>query len=61
MAFLARRYRWEYRMVEIPVVVEAVVFPILFAVGTVSGRYRKYAGAPVPLSASFPPPGSPDP
>ena len=41
-----RRYRSEFRMLESPAAVERFVFPILVAVGTVLGKYRKYAGAP---------------
>lgn len=45
-AFLARRYRSEFGMLEIPSLVQRVVFPILVAIGTLTGRFRKYADAP---------------
>ena len=45
-AFLAWRYRSEYAMVEIPMAVQRVVFPLLVAVGRLLGRYRRYADAP---------------
>jgi quercetin dioxygenase-like cupin family protein len=48
-AFLMRRYRSEFRMLEIPPAVERFVFPMLVAVGTVLGKYRKYADAPEPV------------
>lgn len=49
VAYLTRRYRTEFAMVEIPAPVQRLVFPVLMAVGTLLGRYAKYAGAPEPL------------
>jgi uncharacterized cupin superfamily protein len=49
-AFLARRYRSEFGMVEIPAPVQRLVFPVLVAIGTLLGRYGKYADAPEPVS-----------
>ena len=46
VAFLARRYRSEYRMFVIPPMVQTVVFPIVVAVGTLLGKYEKYRDAP---------------
>jgi len=48
-AFLARRYRSEFGMVEIPAPVQRLVFPVLVAIGGLLGRYRKYADAPAPV------------
>jgi uncharacterized cupin superfamily protein len=48
-AFLARRYRSEFGMLEIPAAVQRFVFPILVAIGTLLGRYRQYADAPEPV------------
>jgi quercetin dioxygenase-like cupin family protein len=48
-AFLMRRYRSELAMLEIPAAVQRVVFPIQVALGTLLGRYRKYADAPEPV------------
>ena len=48
-AFLATRYRDEFTMVEIPAPVRRFVFPLLVAVGTALGKYRKYADAPAPV------------
>ena len=45
-AFLSRRYRNEFAMLEIPSLVQRVVFPILVAIGNVTGKYKKYADAP---------------
>jgi quercetin dioxygenase-like cupin family protein len=48
-AFLTRRYRSEYMLLEIPAAVQRFVFPALVAVGRLLGRYRKYADAPEPV------------
>jgi|SRR5215210_154083 len=48
-AFLARRYRSEFGMVEIPAPVQRFVFPVLVAIGGLLGRYGKYADAPGPV------------
>ena len=48
-AFLMRRYRTEFAMLEIPALVQHVLFPVLVAVGALLGKYRKYADAPEPV------------
>ena len=48
-AYLARRYRSEFAMLVVPALVQRVVFPVVVAVGTLLGRYRRYAGAPEPV------------
>jgi quercetin dioxygenase-like cupin family protein len=48
-AFLMWRYRSEFALVAIPAAVRHVVFPLQVAVGTMLGKYRKYAGAPEPV------------
>ena len=48
-AFLARRYRSEFGMAEIPALVQRIVFPAQVAVGRLLGRYGKYADAPEPV------------
>jgi quercetin dioxygenase-like cupin family protein len=48
-AFLMRRYRSEFTMVEIPAAVRRFVFPIQVAIGTLLGKYRRYADAPEPV------------
>lgn len=45
-AFLAWKYRSEYRMYELPAFVQKVVFPVVVLVGILLGKYRKYANAP---------------
>jgi hypothetical protein len=52
VAWLMRRYRTEFSMVEIPAMVQQVVFPIQVLIGTLLGRYRRYAGAPQPIRRS---------
>jgi quercetin dioxygenase-like cupin family protein len=48
-AFLARRYRSEFAIREIPALVQRFVFPVLIGVGTLLGRYARYADAPEPV------------
>ena len=48
-AFLMRRYRSEYAFREIPAAVQAIVFPIVAAVGHVLRKYARYADAPEPV------------
>ena len=48
-AFLSRRYRSEFGMAEIPAPVQAVLFPVVVAVGRLLGKYEKYADAPEPV------------
>lgn len=48
-AFLIQRYRSEMALLEIPNVVQRVVFPAQVAIGKLLGKYRKYADAPEPV------------
>ncbi len=48
-AYLLRRYRREYDMLEIPAFVKKMVFPVVYALGKVLGKYRKFRNAPQPL------------
>jgi quercetin dioxygenase-like cupin family protein len=48
-AYLAWRYRGEFGMVEIPSFVRRFVFPVQVMIGTILGKYRKYADAPPPV------------
>jgi hypothetical protein len=50
IAFLTTRYRSEFAVLEIPVAVQRVVFPVIVALGHLLGRYRRFAGAPLPIS-----------
>lgn len=48
-AYLTRRYRSEYALLAIPAAVQRWLFPVLVAIGTALGRYRRYHDAPEPL------------
>lgn len=48
-AYLTRRYRSEFAMTAIPAPVQRFVFPVQVAVGTMLGRYKRYADAPEPV------------
>jgi quercetin dioxygenase-like cupin family protein len=48
-AFLMRRYRSEFVMLEIPAAVQRFLFPLLVALGHLFGKYKRYADAPEPL------------
>ena len=48
-AFLLRRYRTEFALLEIPSLVQRFVFPVQVVVGRLLGRYRRYADAPPPM------------
>jgi quercetin dioxygenase-like cupin family protein len=48
-AYLLRRYKSEFRMVEIPAFVQKVMFPVVLFLGNVRGKKKKFAGAPAPL------------
>ena len=48
-AFLTRRYRSEFALLEIPAPVQRLVFPVLELVGRLLGRYARYADAPEPV------------
>lgn len=48
-AFLTRRYRHEFAMLEIPAPVQRFVIPAVAALGGLLGKYRGYSGAPEPV------------
>ena len=48
-AFLSTRYRTEFALIELPAVVRRVVIPIVYVVGSVLGKYRKFKDAPAPI------------
>ena len=54
VAWLIRRYRSEFSMVEIPPLVQRVVFPIQVMIGTLLGKYARYANAPAPIRRPTP-------
>ena len=49
IAFLLRRYRTEFGMLEIPAPVQRFVFPVVVAIGRLLGKYARYADAPTPV------------
>jgi quercetin dioxygenase-like cupin family protein len=51
MAFLLGRYRTEFGVGMIPAPVQKFVFPVMRMIGRVTGRYRRFAGAPAPAAA----------
>lgn len=50
-AYLLTRYRREYDLAEIPSVVKKTVIPATYLVGRMMGKYKKFAGAPQPVTA----------
>ena len=48
-AFLMGHFESEFDMLDLPAPVKRVVFPVLRALGALTGRFRKYAGAPRPV------------
>ncbi len=49
VAFLLHRYRSEFDMLEIPVFVKKVVFPVVLFLGRFFGKYEKFKNAPEPV------------
>jgi quercetin dioxygenase-like cupin family protein len=49
-AFLARHFRSEFGIAEIPAPVQRYVLPVQVLVGRLLGKYKKYADAPEPVS-----------
>jgi len=48
-AFLVTRYKSEFAMLTIPAPIQNFVFPVVVAIGTLLGKYKKYADAPRPI------------
>lgn len=55
MAFLLDHYRAEFGVGTIPAPVQRFAFPVLRAIGRITGRYRRYADAPQPAVAASQP------
>jgi quercetin dioxygenase-like cupin family protein len=45
-AFLLKKYKSEFDMIGIPSFVRTVIFPIVRFLGALTGKYRKFEGAP---------------
>ena len=48
-AFLLRKYRSEFAMVEIPGFVRKLIFPIILFFGKLAGKHKKFKDAPAPV------------
>lgn len=48
-AFLMKRYKSEFAMLEIPRFVQKLLFPLVLFFGNISGKQKKFANAPRPL------------
>lgn len=48
-AFLLTKYKSEIDLLVIPTPVKRIVFPILYVIGKLTGKYQKYKDAPVPF------------
>lgn len=48
-AFLLRRYKSEYDMLELPVFVKKVIMPLTYFMGRLLGKYRQFKDAPEPV------------
>jgi quercetin dioxygenase-like cupin family protein len=59
-AFLVTRYRTEFAILEVPVLVRRLVIPIVYLVGTVLGKYIKFKDAPAPIPSNRALPTSPN-
>jgi hypothetical protein len=51
-AFLATRYRNEFALLEVPIVVRRIAIPIVYAIGAVLGKYRRFKDAPAPVASA---------
>jgi quercetin dioxygenase-like cupin family protein len=52
IAFLTTRYGSEFEMVEIPAPVRKVLVPVVYGLGRLLGRHKRFAGAPEPLTTA---------
>jgi quercetin dioxygenase-like cupin family protein len=48
-AWLTTRYRSEFGLLAVPQLAQRLIFPVLIAIGTLLGKYRRYADAPEPI------------
>jgi len=48
-AYLHYRYRKEFNDPELPKIVKSLVLPAKYGIGKITGKYRKFKDAPVPL------------
>ena len=50
-AYLLYRYRKEYDMPQLPRFVRSVVIPATYTIGKLTGKYKKFEGAPEPIQS----------
>jgi len=50
VAFLTTRYRSEFAMLDMPKPVRTIVIPVLYALGSLLGKHRKFKDAPEPVT-----------
>jgi hypothetical protein len=48
-AYLLYRYRKEFDNPEIPKIIKSLILPAKYGIGKITGKYRKFKDAPVPL------------
>jgi len=48
-AFLLTRYKSEFDILDIPKPVKKLVFPVLLFLGRLTGKFKKFADAPLPI------------
>jgi len=48
-AYLLRRYKTEFKMLEIPKFVQKLLFPVVLTIGNMRGKRKKFIDAPEPL------------
>lgn len=48
-AFLLNRYKTEFGLLEIPPLVQKLLFPLILLIGKITGKYKKFNDAPPPL------------
>lgn len=48
-AYLMKRYKTEYDMLELPGFVKNVIVPITYCIGKLTGKYQRFKDAPEPL------------
>ena len=53
-AFLTTRYRTEFAILDMPLVVRRLIVPTVYLVGMMIGKYRKFNDAPPPIDRAAP-------
>ena len=48
-AYLQSKYKSEFDLAEIPTFVKTVIFPIVLMLGKLTGKHRRFDGAPEPV------------